>query len=233
MGQFNIVFEQSGVERLHIGQRMRPGKQYRVIIFPNQLKVQLLFIQVIKEMRLVLDAIADDAQPEAAGEDIVDRLYGVGFLDAQSHVHLRIERLNKARHAVGNVAAARHGQAQALHIAGLVVAQGFHLLHLQKHTTGQLEEFLAAAGGHDAARRALKHRKAQVFFQFADGLAEVGLRHIEIFRRLRDRAGALHFNGVLKLDDIHGSPPFRFLLYRAGARGSTKIGRGGAWPLPS
>ena len=65
VGEFDIVLQPRRVERLLARQGMRLGEQHLVIVFPHLLKRQFLFIQKVEEVRLVLHAVADDAQPEA------------------------------------------------------------------------------------------------------------------------------------------------------------------------
>lgn len=75
------------------------------------------------------------------------------------------------------------------------------------------DEFLAVVGESNAASAAVKDRYADLLFQFTDGAAERGLRHIQYLRRLVKRAGFRYDYRVMKLLQCHFDHPLPVAYY--------------------
>ena len=125
-------------------------------------------------------------------------LHGVGFYHVQHDPLGRIQLCGEFCKSVGNVAAPGDGNPEALHRSITQLADFGHLVQLKHNIMGVSEKFLPLFRRNYPFGAADKNRKAHSILQFPDGLAQIGLRHIEVFRSLCNRTGLLHFNGIFE-----------------------------------
>ena len=167
----------------------------------DQFACQVLVLQHLPEIFLMLGGVPEDAQVIPYLQDISHSLQHVGFLVKDLCVVLT-QRPGKMGKRVGDVAGPRGGNGKALagRFAGLVHV--FHVVHLLQDLPGPAHKLLPFRGQDHAVGAALEYSDPQVSFQFLDHPAQVGLGHMDFFRRLVDGAVVRNAHSILQVQNV-------------------------------
>ena len=147
---------------------------------------------------LVAGRIANDAQIRPAAGQLVQRLAGGQLLNAGVKALLR----RPGRQIAGHGLHGRRGLRQAdiepvLRLAAGV--QGVDLIGLPENVVGVAQEGCTPGRGPHAAAGPVEDGEADGLLHFVQHAAEIGLAHVQGFRRLGNGAGAFDFGDVAQM----------------------------------